>query len=263
MISSSLSRRKLLQNQPARVAIPVLLALALTSLSWPAGAATTIEAETNRPGGDYDSIDLSHSEPNACRTACENDVRCKAYTYVRPGVQGRLAQCYLKSTVPDPVHDSCCVSGVKSSGSPRTTIPAPAPAATPVSEAGVAENCPASICSNTVATLSEWDERSNSCRKTAVYPCFPFACDSDETGFCGGSCTTDAQCATGAVCNTHTGTCAPSGSICVDSFSLVESDGNQIDCSPYRCDAGTCRDSCDADIDCSGSFRCVQGQCTK
>lgn len=71
------------------------------------------EPNTNRGGGDYTSMDLSVADPAACETACANDGRCRAWTYVQPGVQGPNARCWLKDVVPNPTADTCCVSGVK------------------------------------------------------------------------------------------------------------------------------------------------------
>jgi hypothetical protein len=37
--------------------------------------------------------------------------RCKAWTWVRKGVQGPAAHCWLKDSVPPPVPDKNCWSG--------------------------------------------------------------------------------------------------------------------------------------------------------
>lgn len=71
------------------------------------------EYNTDRPGRDYRDIDLSRPDPSLCRDLCAGDPQCKAYTYVKPGVQGSSARCWLKSSVPDAVRSDCCVSGVK------------------------------------------------------------------------------------------------------------------------------------------------------
>lgn len=76
-------------------------------------AGVSAESGSNRPGGDYHSFNLPSAQPSLCQAACANDPRCKAYTYVRPGVQGPAARCWLKSTAPNPVPDARCVSGVK------------------------------------------------------------------------------------------------------------------------------------------------------
>jgi len=72
-----------------------------------------MEVNTDRPGLDYRSFDLPAADPNLCRNACAGEANCKAFTYVRLGVQGPNARCWLKSSVPNPVSSNCCVSGVK------------------------------------------------------------------------------------------------------------------------------------------------------
>ncbi|MCB2063318.1 MAG: PAN domain-containing protein [Novosphingobium sp.] len=67
----------------------------------------------NRPGGDYYSFPLSRASATLCRQACDADARCRAWTYVKPGVQDRTrAKCWLKSRAPAPKKDNCCTSGV-------------------------------------------------------------------------------------------------------------------------------------------------------
>jgi hypothetical protein len=72
-----------------------------------------MEGNTDRPGLDYRSFDLPAADPKLCQDACAGEANCKAFTYVRPGVQGPSARCWLKSSVPNPVSNNCCVSGVK------------------------------------------------------------------------------------------------------------------------------------------------------
>lgn len=68
----------------------------------------------NIPGGDYKSFELNPRETyQVCKNACLNDPKCKAYTYVKPGVQRQNAVCWLKSAVSDPVGDPDCISGIK------------------------------------------------------------------------------------------------------------------------------------------------------
>ncbi len=79
-------------------------------------ARLTSEVDTNRPGSDYRNFDLGEPRPELCSEACARDANCKAYTYVKPGVQENpepRARCWLKSDTPNPVANSCCVSGVK------------------------------------------------------------------------------------------------------------------------------------------------------
>jgi hypothetical protein len=85
---------------------------ARTQAGPPSGGIST-ETGVDRPGSDYSAFDLPQADAGACRTACANDGACRAYTYVRPGVQGANARCYLKNAVPRPVPRDCCTSGVK------------------------------------------------------------------------------------------------------------------------------------------------------
>jgi hypothetical protein len=80
-----------------------------------------MEPDTNRPGMDYKDFDLSSPDPNLCRSACLSESGCLAYTYVKPGIQGASAHCWLKTGVPPAVPDACCISGVK----PVTVTPKP------------------------------------------------------------------------------------------------------------------------------------------
>lgn len=73
----------------------------------------SVEYDTDRPGNDYKNFDLRDADFELCRRACEDDANCRAYTYVKPGVQGANARCWLKSTVPAAGSSRCCISGVK------------------------------------------------------------------------------------------------------------------------------------------------------
>jgi hypothetical protein len=96
----------------ARVFSQFLAAALLVGLT--AGlAAAAPEYSVNRPGGDYTSFNQRSNDPRECEAACSNDPsRCRAWTYVRPGVQGPTARCWLKNVVPGPRSDACCTSGV-------------------------------------------------------------------------------------------------------------------------------------------------------
>jgi len=71
------------------------------------------EPRTDRPGSDYRSFDLPAPRPESCRDACWAEPQCRAFTYVRPGVQGPNARCWLKHTVSAARPNDCCLSGVK------------------------------------------------------------------------------------------------------------------------------------------------------
>lgn len=74
----------------------------------------SVEYDTDRMGGDYKDYDLPRADFELCRAACAKDKMCKAYTYVKPGVQNSNARCWLKSGVPAAGSSSCCISGTKS-----------------------------------------------------------------------------------------------------------------------------------------------------
>lgn len=81
---------------------------------YPTQVAAQVEpqvAGTDRPGADFLTLDLPAPEPAACQDLCRRHRRCKAYTYVHPGVQGAHARCWLKDQVPAARADGCCVSG--------------------------------------------------------------------------------------------------------------------------------------------------------
>jgi hypothetical protein len=72
-----------------------------------------LEMDIDRPGMNYRSFDLDVQEPKRCQRTCQDDPKCKAWTYVKPGVQGPKARCWLKTGVPSAKSNPCCISGVK------------------------------------------------------------------------------------------------------------------------------------------------------
>lgn len=88
---------------------------------------STAETGIDRPGHDYDSFDLDATIAGfgPCKSMCESDANCKAWTYAKAGVQGPKARCWLKSAVPPPTPNSCCVSGAKAETGPAAQAPAP------------------------------------------------------------------------------------------------------------------------------------------
>jgi hypothetical protein len=71
-----------------------------------------VEQDVDRPGSDFQILWL-RGGPEECQAACAQHPLCRSYTYVRPGIPGRLEGCWLKNGIPPPVADGCCVSGVK------------------------------------------------------------------------------------------------------------------------------------------------------
>jgi hypothetical protein len=100
-------------ERPLARVVAIMLALAATWL-FP-GVCAAFENNINRVGGDYKSFDLSPSvnTPYPCAMACKMDPNCRAWTFVRPGIQGPTARCWLKNVRTKGVSDTCCVSGVQ------------------------------------------------------------------------------------------------------------------------------------------------------
>ncbi|MDP3846622.1 MAG: PAN domain-containing protein [Pseudomonas sp.] len=70
-----------------------------------------LEQGVNRFGGDYRGEEMSNADPGQCQALCLSEARCIAFSYVRPGIQGEHARCWLKDSVPEPSDNACCTSG--------------------------------------------------------------------------------------------------------------------------------------------------------
>ena len=71
------------------------------------------EFSMDRLGGDYRYFETPPDPTGAaCKTACENDNKCRAWTYARPGYIAPTARCYLKEKITRPRQKPCCISGV-------------------------------------------------------------------------------------------------------------------------------------------------------
>lgn len=87
----------------------------------PANAAGTPTArapfqfDMDRPGNDLpNGRRIGLADPAACDFECRNSTKqCKAWVFVKPGVQGTESVCYLKSVVTPPVPNNCCATGVR------------------------------------------------------------------------------------------------------------------------------------------------------
>ena len=72
-----------------------------------------MEFSIDRLGGDYRNFEIkTNPVPEACKAECENDNRCRAWTFARPGYTGSAARCFLKSEIKGPRAKPCCISGV-------------------------------------------------------------------------------------------------------------------------------------------------------
>jgi hypothetical protein len=77
------------------------------------------ESNTDRPGSDIRVFEVDPLPPNTfggkeeiCRGNCDREANCQSWTYVKPGVQGPKARCYLKKGIPQANSNNCCTSGV-------------------------------------------------------------------------------------------------------------------------------------------------------
>ena len=100
--------------------------LLLHSLSAMAADQDYWENGWDRPGNDYrPPIELEFKTNSfltfqaECQGLCEQDKRCKAWTMVKPGVQGPKARCYLKDPAPAQRKNNCCVSGIAKRARPQ------------------------------------------------------------------------------------------------------------------------------------------------
>lgn len=71
-----------------------------------------MEDGIDRPGNDFRSLDLASADPALCQAECVGEDKCMAWTFVKPGVQGDNARCWLKTPAPATVEKDCCISGV-------------------------------------------------------------------------------------------------------------------------------------------------------
>lgn len=77
------------------------------------GVKRGLEMNTDRGGADYRSFDQTTPAPEICQATCASESACKAWTYVKPGVQGNSARCWLKSNIPAAGMNANTVSGIK------------------------------------------------------------------------------------------------------------------------------------------------------
>lgn len=78
-------------------------------------ATPVIQENLNVVGNDIIGVDIPYTRADLvnyfCFRACSQTQGCLAYTIVRPGVQGPLARCWLKSSNAPQSTNSCCSTG--------------------------------------------------------------------------------------------------------------------------------------------------------
>jgi len=86
-------------------------------VSGVSGVVAGLEFGTNRPGSDYRNFEIGNADLRdqpelLCKKACDSEAQCRSWTYVKPGIQGPNARCWLKSATPGAQANNCCISGV-------------------------------------------------------------------------------------------------------------------------------------------------------
>ena len=74
----------------------------------------TFERNIDRPGSDYSNLPSKSAVD--CSFACQMENRCRAWTFVRPGIQGPSGRCFFKDPAPRAMRNDCCTSGVRTVG---------------------------------------------------------------------------------------------------------------------------------------------------
>jgi hypothetical protein len=99
--------------RPAHVPASVALVAGAFFIAVASSAnAQNFSFRTDRPGSDYKVFWTENDNGDICQRVCWGDKKCKAWTWVRPGVQGSGARCWLKAARPPAKHSYCCNSGL-------------------------------------------------------------------------------------------------------------------------------------------------------
>jgi hypothetical protein len=107
-----------MKEYAAALAVMALITGSFTADADVRQTCSAMEQDTDRPGQDVRSFSLSDPDPAKCQNACSVIPACRAWTYVKPGVQGVQARCWLKDGVPSPVHNTNCIPGTCSMTAP-------------------------------------------------------------------------------------------------------------------------------------------------
>src|SRR6185369_773791 len=78
---------------------------------------TPMQYDTDLFGGDF--IGFNGATAELCEIDCKSNGKCRAWTFVKAGVQGPQPRCYLKEVIPAPAANACCISGHQKSSIDR------------------------------------------------------------------------------------------------------------------------------------------------
>ena len=120
--------------------------------------------------------------------------------------------------------------------------------------------CGSGFCTDGVCCDTRCDGTCQACTAVAKQAgndgeCGPVAPATDPDSECQANCAGAGVCGDQGAC-----VCAPQGSAtCVGSQLVTES--STVDCAPYACEQGQCKNACSTSADCAGGVPCNGGKC--
>jgi MYXO-CTERM domain-containing protein len=219
---------------------------------------------------DGDCVDTAWCDSSTCVAKGKNGETCQSGAACLSGACADGVCCDSECSGQC---EACDVSGAEGtcvpvSGAPKNGRPscAAATAGEPCSEracdgitrescagwVGATIECRDVGCSDGVAIKAAACDGMGACPAAKTQECEPYACGGDD---CTTSCTSDADCAPGALCDTSTQQCARAD-LCADDQTVKHADGTESDCSPYLCKGGACRKTCTSIADCIVPYVC-------
>ena len=121
-------------------------------------------------------------------------------------------------------------------------------------------SCGESSCASSVTQPRVCDR--GSCVAGTEIICAPYGCNDEHTD-CATSCTSNADCASGATCDTTAGECAFTDGVCIDLVTIELPNGSEQSCAPYICDSGECLRECLGNDECVEGYECDDGDCVE
>ena len=100
-------------GSPAMCFLKTTGATRVSSSLRSSGLKRGLEVDYDRDGRDYTFTRTTCADPDTCRIACAQDQRCRAFTFVAPGVTEPMGECHLKSTPGTPIPHVGMTSGMK------------------------------------------------------------------------------------------------------------------------------------------------------
>lgn len=124
-----------------------------------------------------------------------------------------------------------------------------------------ARSCSGNMGKTTFAELTSSGASRCPARPQVTYSCAPYLCDS-QGRTCRTDCIDNRDCSPGFRCNPQIKTCFTVSYFCANHISLNGTDGSFRNCSPYKCDMGTCLSYCKSEDECAAGSSChSDGHC--